>query len=274
MGLEWSSDFSYDYFRKLLQAVKSNFEVHCFSEVPHILKSNSAKPQLLLRHDVDVDLNRALKMAEIEKEFGISATYMMMINSPLYRVENLSSQSVILHLISMGHEVGLHFDFDNNEHRNSRHEHEIGSVEPEIDLACRLLEDIICSSIKSISFHRPLPQFLRGPLTVAGRVNAYSQELMAWYLSDSKGNWREGEPLPELLSPDRPLLQLLIHPIWWGNEHMSPQDRLQAFFESTTQGCSPEQVRTLDATLARHISVWRSGAIEQKGNDKTRKIRH
>ena len=60
-----------------------------------------------------------------------------------------------------------------------------------------------------------------------GKVNAYSRELMSWYLSDSAGNWREGEPLPLLSNPDRPLLQLLIHPFWWGEEHMSAGDRLQ-----------------------------------------------
>lgn len=93
-----------------------------------------------------------------------------------------------------------------------------------------------------------------------GKVNAYSRELMSWYLSDSAGNWREGEPLPLLSNPDRPLLQLLIHPFWWGEEHMSAGDGLQTYFDAVTRGCSVQQVRALDIALTSHLpGVRRTG---------------
>ena len=99
---------------------------------------------------------------------------------------------------------------------------------------------------------------------VVRRVNAYSRELMAWYLSDSKGNWREGEPLPKLLKPDKYLLQLLIHPIWWGDEHILPEDRLQAYFEVTTKGYSLERIKAFDVALAGHLGIQRSGIVNLK----------
>ncbi len=254
------SDFSFGYFRRMLEAINCNFEPYVISEAPQALGHNGEKPRLLLRHDIDVDLNKALQMARIENEFGVRATYMVMLNSPFYHVEDPPSRSILRRLISMGHEVALPLDFDNAEERiNSP---EPGSLEPKVRSACQRLEAVIDLGVHSISFHRPLPQFLRGPLIVASRVNAYSRELMAWYLSDSKGNWREGEPLPKLLNPDRPLLQLLIHPIWWGEEHMSAEDRLQAFFEVVTQGHSPETVQALDASLAGHLGIRRSGIIK------------
>lgn len=259
----WSSDFSYGYFRRILNAVRSTFQIHLISDAPRILQRDSKIPKLLLRHDIDLDLDRALKMAYIENEFDISSTYMVMLNAPGYRLDDPSSRSILRRLVTMGHEVGLHFDFDNEDERKRMPE--MGSILPKLFLACKRLEDIVGLPVRSISFHRPLPQFLRGRLMVDGRVNAYAKELMGWYLSDSKGNWREGEPLPKLLTPDKPLLQLLIHPIWWGDQHMSPEDRLQAFFDVATQGRSCDYERTLDEALASHLGIRRSGLMESQG---------
>lgn len=263
MSSRWSSDFSYGYFKRILQAVKSNFELRLLSEAPRILNT-IGQPKLILRHDVDVSLKGALRMAEIENEFGICCTYMVMINSPLYCVEDKPSGGILRELINMGHEVGLHFNIDDDKSNSSC---KISTVEVKIHSACKRLENITGLSVLSISFHRPIPQFLRGPLVACGRVNAYSQELMAWYLSDSKGCWREGEPLPKLLRPDKPLLQLLIHPIWWGDEHMLPEDRLQEFFDTETQGQSPQYVKAFDAALASTIPAVqrRSFHNEAKG---------
>lgn len=67
------------------------------------------KPKIFLRHDIDVALGKAAEMAEMEQEFGIRATYMILVNSPVYSIETLSSKSIILEIASMGHEIGLHF---------------------------------------------------------------------------------------------------------------------------------------------------------------------
>jgi hypothetical protein len=257
MSLGWSSDFGYEYFRRILQTIKSNFELHLVSETPQIL-NKIGQPKLILRHDVDVSLKRAIRMAEIEYDFGIRATYMVMTTSPLYRVEDVTSRNTLLKLIDRGHEVGLHFDFENEAHVNNP---QISSVEAMIYADSVRLENIVGLPIRSISFHRPQKLFVRGPSMLSGRVNASSKELMEWYLSDSKGCWREGEPLPKLLGPDKPLLQLLIHPIWWGDEHMLPEDRLQAFFDAETQGQPREYADALDAALAKIIP-----AVRRKGS--------
>jgi len=263
MSSRWSSDFSYGYFKRILQAIKSNFELRLLSEAPRILNT-IGQPKLILRHDVDVSIKRALRMAEIESESGICSTYMVMINSPLYCVEDKPSGGILRELINMSHEVGLHFNLDDAE-RNSNCE--ISTVEAKIHSACKQLENITGLSVLSISFHRAIEmKFLRGRSVVCGRVNAYSQELIAWYLSDSKGCWREGEPLPKLLRPDKPLLQLLIHPIWWGEEHMLPEDRLQEFFDTKTQGQSPQYVKAFDTALASIIPSVRRRGFHNEAN--------
>ena len=99
MSTAWSSDFSYNYFKKILQAVKSNFELYLFSGAPKIINAID-RPKIILRHDVDIDLAKALKMAEIEEKFGVRATYMVMVNSPLYDIKDKLSQSILFRLIS------------------------------------------------------------------------------------------------------------------------------------------------------------------------------
>ena len=101
MGQEWSSDFSYGYFKKILEAAKSNFEFCLFSEVAEIVATPD-KPKLFLRHDVDIDLGKALKMAKIERESGVNSTYMVLLNSPTYNIQEKSSRAILQELISMG----------------------------------------------------------------------------------------------------------------------------------------------------------------------------
>src|SRR5205823_1486511 len=104
--------------------------------------------------------------------------------------------------------------------------------------------------VKSLSFHRPIPWLLRGPLLIGSRVNAYAAELMEWYLSDSKGCWREGEPLPKLRQPQGSKLQLLTHPIWWGDTHLTPAERLDEFAKEKTWRLSHSKAAEFDLALA------------------------
>lgn len=259
MDSAWSRDFSYAYLRKLLRAATANYAVRLFRDARQVLTALGPRPQLLLRHDVDIDLAPATAMARIEHEFGVAATYMVMLNSPTYRLDQGRGRSALGELAALGHEIGLHFDFASMGERESAGG--LADLEGQIDAACRRLEDLLGGPVASLSFHRPLPQLLHGPLTVAGRINAYAAELTEWYLSDSKGCWREGEPLPKLLTPQRPLLQLLIHPIWWGEVHGSAPERLEGFFQAATADFSPREAEVFDAALAGHLSVRRRGAV-------------
>ena len=264
----WSTDFSFAYFRGVIGAIQTNFECRLLSQAPKALQQPPPKPVLFLRHDLCLDPTGALTMAQMEHEFGIQATYMVMTNSPLYEFEDDSAIFTLRQMIGMGHEIGLHFDFDSEEEREENPEMGF-QVVSKVRSACELLETLIEQRVPSISFHRPLAQFLRGPLAVDDKVNAYSRELMSWYLSDSAGNWREGEPLPLLSNPDRPLLQLLIHPFWWGEEHMSAGDRLQTYFDAVTRGCSVQQVRALDIALTSHLpGVRRTGLANPTYQDR------
>jgi hypothetical protein len=258
MVVEWSRDFSYSYFRTLLKAILDNFDCHRILEAPQALERPAKKPAIFLRHDIDIDLRRALRMAQIEHDLGVRATYMVIVDSPLYRVEDADSRAVLNELESMGHEIALHFVVDQ---MDGQPPPLAASLEQRIQVACERLEKVKGTEVRSVSFHRPRVEFLRGDLTIAGRINAYSRTLMAWYLSDSRGRWREGDPLPKLLKPTGPLLQLLIHPIWWGDNSLSPEDRLQRVFLSATKAMSRDDARAYDQALSGQIGIQRSGGL-------------
>ena len=251
----WDSDFSYSYFKKLLETIKSNFELHLLSEAPKILKSTGTQ-KCIIRHDIDVSPERAVEMAKIENEMGIKSTYLVMTDSPLYSIEEKSTCDSVLQLIDLGHEVGLHFDMSWAADKSRTN---IELFENNVLTSSKKLKNVIGKPILSVSFHRPSESVLRGPIMVCGMVNAYAKELMTWYLSDSRGVWRMGEPINNILNKKFPLLNILVHPIWWGEVHKQRSERLQDFFEAKTRYKSKEFSKDLADYIFKAVGEKRSG---------------
>lgn len=65
---------------------------------------------MLLRHDIDFDLELAHQMAVIENSLGIKSVYLVMTQNPLYDVYSKQSIKYINRIYSLGHEIGLHYD--------------------------------------------------------------------------------------------------------------------------------------------------------------------
>jgi hypothetical protein len=126
-------------------------------------------------------------------------------------------------------------------------------VRPEVE-ACRdRLQAVLGTPVRSISFHRPADPLVAALAPVAevcGMVNAYAAPLMRCYLADSAGAWRHGDPRPVLREPPCETVQLLVHPFWWGDEHLSAADRLEAFYREQTDGLAPFDALAFDRTLS------------------------
>ncbi|AGB36303.1 polysaccharide deacetylase family protein [Natronococcus occultus] len=222
----WAEDFSYDYYRALIGAVRTNFELRTLSE--YRPDRSPDEPVAFLRHDVDVCLERAVELAELEYELGVEATYMILPDSPLY---DLEYERDLVHLIhEFGHEIALHCDLSGADPADPGGENGLVPAERRrIDAARRYLAELGIDPVASISFHRPSERVLRGPRMIDGMTNAYNPDLLAAYLSDSSGRWREGDPLESILEragADR--LQVLTHPVWWGERHAPPLERFAA----------------------------------------------
>src|SRR5690625_3584659 len=245
----WAKDFSFTYYRRLVERATSWMTPRLFRDVPRL---DPKGQHLLLRHDIDCSLIEALELARFEEQLGVRSTYFVMMHSLLYEVQR---STAVRELAAMGHEVGVHFDCPPHCDVNDK-----SAIEALMQEDCRRLEDILGEPVRSVSFHRPIPQFLHGPLFLGGRVNAYAAELMPWYISDSRGGWRCGNPLQEVGRKRHAILQMLTHPIWWGRDHMAPANRLQLLFLRLTHGKNLRQRALVDAHLVQTIpGIRRNG---------------
>ena len=59
---------------------------------------------------VDFDLQLALDLALFEKEIGIKSTYFILTTCESYNVLAEKNKEILKKIISLGHEIGLHFD--------------------------------------------------------------------------------------------------------------------------------------------------------------------
>jgi hypothetical protein len=145
--------------------------------------------EIFLRHDVDLSLAAAARMAELEAARGVSATYFLMTRSVFYNLASTEGERLIARLRDLGHRVGLH------------------AVHPHVDLDDRF--DPV------LAWHNPDPEFVNDP--VDGLVNVMSPPWFdrAHYRSDSNQHWRSGDPTEALAAREFDWLQLLIHPEIW-----------------------------------------------------------
>jgi hypothetical protein len=144
---------------------------------------------VLLRHDVDLSLDAALTLAELEAEAGATATYFLMTDSVFYNLASSEGVAAIATLRNLGHRVGLHAVYPN------------AVFDDRFDPV--------------VAWHNPDPGFMTRP--VDGAVNVMQEGYFdpPTYRSDSNQRWRSGCPHEELRAGGFPWLQLLVHPEIW-----------------------------------------------------------
>lgn len=206
--------------------------------------ADPARRDLILRHDIDMDLGRAVTMAEAEAAIGVRSTYFVLVRTEFYNLFSSSSRRALARLLELGHEVGLHFD---------------AALHPDdpsaLDRAAR--EEALALSLatggvapKTMSFHRPAKSLVGSGNELGGMVNAYAPRFISdmGYCSDSRGGWHHGPPLTHPALIEGRALHLLTHPIWWCGAESSPLGRLD--------GLAAERRETFEAELARHCVVY------------------
>ena len=178
-----SCAFTLGHYRELLEAARAGgYRFAGFESPP-------GRGDLLLRHDVDLSLDAALRIAELEAAAGASATYFLMTESVFYNLASKEGVAVLDRLRALGHRVGLH------------------AVYPTARLDERF--DPV------VAWHNPDPEYMTAP--IEGAVNVMQE---GWfdpptYRSDSNQRWRFGCPHEELRAGAFPWLQLLTHPEIW-----------------------------------------------------------
>jgi hypothetical protein len=176
-----SCAFDLRHYRELLEAAHAGG--YRFSYFDHELEAGD----LLLRHDVDLSLEAALQVAELEAEADAVATYFLMTRSEFYNLDSPSGVATVERLRALGHRVGMH------------------ALWPQLDHDERF--DAV------LAWHNPEPEYMREP--VQGLTNVMTAPWADVYRSDSNQHWRQGCPHEELRAGSFERLQLLTHPEIW-----------------------------------------------------------
>ena len=175
--------FDLQHYRDLLEAARAGgYRFAFFDRDPQ-------PGDLLLRHDVDLSLPAALRLAELEREHGAAATYFLMTQSVFYNLASSEGIDAVARIRRLGHRVGLH------------------AVWPQAELDGRF--DPV------VAWHNPDPEFMREPLDGAINVMQAPYFEPDRYRSDSNQRWRSGCPHAELAAGRFEWLQLLTHPEIW-----------------------------------------------------------
>lgn len=178
-----SCTFDLEHYRELLEAARAGGYRFSLFEAP------PERGDLFLRHDIDLSLDAAVRMAELEAELGVRATYLLMTESVFYNLASSEGAAAITRLRELGHAVGLH------------------AVHPTVDLDDRF--------DRVLSWHNPTPEYMSD--AVPGAVNVYAEPFFSrqTYRSESNQRWRSGCPHEELRGGGFPWLQVLVHPAIW-----------------------------------------------------------
>jgi len=207
-------DFSYTHYIETLNEIKKNQNFTNFK--------NSSSNDIILRHDVDSSLELALKIAKIENNLGISSTFFILFHSELYNPFSPSSSKIIDQLLSLGHEIGLHY----NETIISQIKKNPSNV---IKNEIEAFEEHFGTTISVVSAHDPsISKKLEIDLP-DGVVDAYSEKytVQKKYLSDSVQHWREGCFCKHYKNNDS--MQVLTHPIWWTEDNKGWEEIMKSF---------------------------------------------
>ena len=215
------ADFTEDRYRGMLGAAKRIYSFEPFG-------TTSDARHVLWRHDVDFSPHRALRLAEIEAEEGVKATYFLYLHSELYNLLEADVFARVRRILELGHWPGLHFD--PGFYGIERTDELVEKVGFERDLLTQLLG----RPVEAISFHNPTTvDLVLDDDRLGGMTNAYGRTIAEKYayISDSNGYWRHSR-LPDVLSAaEEPRLHVLTHPEWWQAEPMSPRERLARCIE-------------------------------------------
>ena len=161
---------------------------------------------IILRHDVDFQVERAYDLALLEKDCNVTSTFFFLTTCHSYNPMSALNRSMIRRITEMGFEVGLHFDpsvyggvSDSEMEQHAWNE-------------ARILSTTTGQDVKSISIHNPS---VHGKyLLFEGFRNAYDPAIFSSdrYLSDSRMEflsdiWDFVERVK-----DHPV-QVLLHPL-------------------------------------------------------------
>jgi hypothetical protein len=192
--------FDLAHYRELLRAARAGgYSWAGFDRPPRA-------GDLILRHDVDLSLDAALAVAEVEADEDAKATYFLMTRSVFYNLDSSEGERALVRLRELGHTIAHH------------------AVWPHVDLDERF--------VPIVAWHNPDPEYMRAPIDGATNVMGETFFDPEHYRSDSNQHWRHGCPHGQLERGELEWLQLLTHPEIWAYDGGTMGETMRAFLEA------------------------------------------
>lgn len=221
-------EFTYDEYGRLIERIQaSGFTIG---------KMQPAAPgerKAWLRHDIDMSVDDAFRLAGLEEQLGVVSTYHVMLDTNFYNVMASRENSRLRSMAAMGHDIGLHY-VDHGPASDGTVDG--AALMAGISSQCGLLSEALGFEVESFSFHRPGAHLLQAPVVIPGLSNAYAQPYFVpgAYISDSNHHWKCGDPFAFVESFGGDSLQVLTHPFWWTTTPEDPARKLRRFVERLT----------------------------------------
>jgi hypothetical protein len=183
-------------FRPVSVSARVLTSVDDFSQ-ERLLRLFTKAPGAFWRHDVDVSLAAAVKMARFAQVAGVVSTFFLNPRCDFYNLFSREGEQAVAAILDAGHKLGVHVDYRD------------GSVMDRVS-ADRILATTGLGPVFTarVSFHMPPQRVLWADFD--GFDSAYASEWENRYLSDSR---RSFGPLKEATITED--MQVNLHPEHW-----------------------------------------------------------
>ena len=199
------ADFCHAGYAALLDGFAARgYQATTYSDV------DPERAHLVLRHDLDMSIQAARPIADIEAARGMRGHYFVLLRTEMYNPWSRAGRADLVALAEGGHDIGLHLDA-------ALYADDVNALDRACGEACDALEQLLGRAVSLVSLHRPRRGLLGLDRPLGGRRHTYQPAFFSaiGYCSDSRGAWHHGHPLAHQAVAQSRALQLLTHPIWW-----------------------------------------------------------
>lgn len=177
----------------------------------YVTGSGSGKKFILMRHDEDLSLEAARRLADVEAALGIRSSFFFRLHACQYNLLSLPSLTIVMGMREQGHEIGLHGET-----------HALPLVDDHDEYLLqqerKLLSHLVGKEVTGLSVHEPFrmknnreDDWFRA---FGFEYEAYSSQFASLkYISDSSAHWREGCMCQHIGRTNQ--LYILTHGFWW-----------------------------------------------------------
>jgi hypothetical protein len=211
-----SVDWSESGYLKVLDSL---LELGFSSNIDPITASTREK-EIVLRHDIDFDLEAAVAVGAMDRSRGYSSMFFVMADCEFYSISTRAGRGALEELRNQGHSVGIHWDYRNYSSVPER-------AKSQFQLNLSMIEQVTQERISYSSQHMPTSSVDSALLAPPSIVDMYSPLVMDnfAYISDSSMLWRS-KNIFELMQTSKKIV-FLAHPLWWFYPGNQANDKLQ-----------------------------------------------